>query len=80
LPVLAGIVLFVMDWYRPARPPSHTLPLPGEEEPGPKGAVRGGYSPIPRRDARAGSGDGIGSLKKHKGGLIGDPFKYYYML
>jgi len=43
-----------MDWYRPARPPSHTLPLPGEEEPGPKGAVRGGYSPIPRRDARAG--------------------------
>jgi len=27
---------------------------PGEEEPGPKGAERGGYSPIPRRDARAG--------------------------
>ena len=26
----------------------------GEEEPGPKGAERGGYLPIPRRDARAG--------------------------
>jgi len=26
----------------------------GEEEPGPEGAERGGYSPIPRRDARAG--------------------------
>jgi len=37
------------------RPPSQRLPLPrGEEEPGPKGAERGGYSPIPRRDARAG--------------------------
>ena len=29
-------------------------PLPGEEETGPKGVERGGYSPIPRRDARAG--------------------------
>jgi len=29
----------------------------GEEEPGLKGAERGGYLPIPRRDARAGSGD-----------------------
>ena len=32
----------------------------GEEEPGPEGAERGGYSPIPRRDARAevrGTGD-----------------------
>jgi len=26
----------------------------GEEEPGPEDAERGGYSPIPRRDARAG--------------------------
>jgi len=26
----------------------------GEEEPGPEGAERGGYLPIPRRDARAG--------------------------
>ena len=26
----------------------------GEEEAGPKGAERGGYSPIPRRDARVG--------------------------
>jgi len=26
----------------------------GEEEPDPKDAERGGYSPIPRRDARAG--------------------------
>jgi len=26
----------------------------GEEEAGPKGAERGGYLPIPRRDARAG--------------------------
>jgi len=30
-----------------------TSPL-GEEEPGLKGAERGGYSPIPRRDARVG--------------------------
>ena len=29
----------------------------GEEEPGPKGAERGGYLPIPRRDARAGEWD-----------------------
>jgi len=35
---------------------SQSLPLPrGEEEPGPEGAERGGYLPIPRRDARAGS-------------------------
>jgi len=35
--------------------PSRSLPLLlGEEEPGLKGAERGGYSPIPRRDARAG--------------------------
>jgi len=27
---------------------------PGEEEPGPEGAERGGYLPIPRRDARVG--------------------------
>jgi len=34
---------------------SYSLPLPlGEEEPSLKGAERGGYSPIPRRDARAG--------------------------
>jgi len=26
----------------------------GEEEPGPEDAERGGYLPIPRRDARAG--------------------------
>jgi len=26
----------------------------GEEEPGPEGAERGGYLPIPRRDARVG--------------------------
>jgi len=26
----------------------------GEEEPGPEGEERGGYLPIPRRDARAG--------------------------
>jgi hypothetical protein len=26
----------------------------GEEEPGPEGAERGGYLPIPRRDERAG--------------------------
>jgi len=26
----------------------------GEEEPGPEGAERGGYSPIPRSEARAG--------------------------
>jgi len=32
-----------------------SLPLPrGEEEPVPEGAERGGYLPIPRRDARAG--------------------------
>jgi len=30
-----------------------TSPL-GEEEPGPEGAERGGYLPIPRREARAG--------------------------
>jgi len=29
----------------------------GEEEPDPRGAERGGYSPIPRRDARAGVWD-----------------------
>jgi len=34
---------------------SYPLPLPqGEEEPGLEGAERGGYSPIPRRDVRAG--------------------------
>jgi len=29
----------------------------GEEEPDPEDAERGGYSPIPRRDARAGEWD-----------------------
>jgi len=29
----------------------------GEEEPDPKDAERGGYSPIPRRDARVGEWD-----------------------
>jgi hypothetical protein len=34
---------------------SHFTASPlGEEEPGPEGAERGGYLPIPRRDARAG--------------------------
>jgi len=37
----------------------------GEEEPGPEGAERGGYLPIPRRDARAevrGTGDASAEL------------------
>jgi len=31
----------------------------GEEEPGPEGVERGGYLPIPRRDARAGEWNGV---------------------
>ncbi len=43
-------MLSVISWHNIAPTAS---PL-GEEEPGPGGAERGGYSPIPRRDARAG--------------------------
>jgi len=46
------------SWYTDSGPKGtlhdHCLFLKGEEEPGPKGAERGGYSPIPRRDARVG--------------------------